>query len=114
MTLRACSTSSVSLVAVLDELEKISEDLPTKERVKRWLKNTAIITAASGVGAAAMTLGEDVLKRKLGPTWATLSPSTKRYIIGPALGVSSLGAGIMAKKMYDEQKRRATEPMPKG
>lgn len=105
MTTPTSSHSSVSLAALFDELEKIAEDRERKDQLKRWAKNTAAVVGAAGLGAAVTTAGEGLLKRHLGPTWATLPPATKRYIIGPALGLTTLGTGILAKKQYDEYQR---------
>lgn len=93
---------SATLEALSDELQKIAADEGRKEKVKKWLKNTALISAGVGAGTAA-TMGIDKLVgSKLGPTWQSISPNTKKLVLGPLLGLSALGSRLVAKKLHEE------------
>lgn len=102
------SLSSDVLGSLLDELEKIAADDRAK-KAKRWLKNTAIVAAGTGMGTAAMMATERVLTTALGPHWAKLTPSTQKMILVPAMGLTSAGASLALKKLLDERKRTESE-----
>lgn len=103
--MRASKTSSLSsdvLGGLLDELEKIAEDDQAK-RLKRWMKNTAIIAAGTGAGTGAMMVSERLLSSALGSHWAVMSPTAKKLVVGPLIGLTSVGAGLAAKKLFEER-----------
>lgn len=94
--------SVVVHAALFDELEKISEATQpqdNKTKIKKWLKNTALITAGAGAGAAATTVLDKILRDNLGNYWKSMSPTTKRLIVGPLIGISTVGALAAAHKL---------------
>lgn len=102
-------TSSVPLVtraALFDELGKIAEAQPgNTEKLKKWLKNSAIVATAAGAGTAATMVTDKLLGDKLGPGWKSLSPKTKMLIIGPLIGLSTLGGVAAAQKLHEARKK---------
>lgn len=105
--MRASRTSCLSsdvLGGLLDELEKIAETEQSK-KVKHWLKNTAIVAAGTGAGTGAMMITEKALSSVVGPHWATMSPTSKKLIVGSLIGLSSVGAGLAAKKLFEERQK---------
>lgn len=102
------SLSSDAVGALLDELEKISEDARAK-KAKRWLKNTAIVAAGTGMGTGAMMLAEKLTTTALSPHWRLLNPTVRNLLLGSAVGVTSTGAALLAAKLFDERGRNENE-----
>jgi hypothetical protein len=96
---------------MFDELEKISADNGRKEKVKRWLKDTALITGAAGVGAGVSMLAEEAAKKAFGPDWANRIPVSRR---GMVIGAGSFASGLAAKKFLEERRRRQEEEKRKA
>src|SRR3954463_12846749 len=111
-TLRS-SLSSVTQEALLDELEKIAtglapKDGKTRESLKRWAKNTAIIAGGYGAGQLLAMGAEKVVKSKFGPAWAAMPAAKRMRILGPALGLTAAGVAVAAahlKKTKEEADR---------
>lgn len=103
--MRTSSVSSVGQAAFLDELEKIAEELTKKEQVKRYLKGALLISAGAGAGTGAVMLADKALSRAA-PAWNSLSPTVKKLIVGPALGITTVGALVAAQKLREEQIKR--------
>lgn len=103
-------TSSAHLVtraALFDELGKIAEvqQPGNRERTKRWLKNTALVTAGAGAGTAVTMVADRLIGSKLGPSWQSLDPKVKMLVIGPLVGLSTLGGVVAAKKRMEAIKK---------
>ena len=99
--------SGVTLVALLDELEKIAEaQNPTnKEKAIRWIKGTAQIAAGAGMGAALTTIANKYIDRKAIPLLRSLDPSVQRMIIAPLAAVAAIGTAVAAQKLMEERNR---------
>ena len=102
--------SSVTLGALQDELEKIADALTKKEenkkKLKKWLKNTALVAAGTGVGEAAAQGAAHLAKKKFGPAWAQTPRAKKLRILGPAIGAGTAGIALATsyiKKKYEEE-----------
>lgn len=99
MTIRTFSLSSVTLEALSDELMKIAAAQEAKEtqqsrrdRLKKYLKSTALISAGAGVGYGAGMIAEKAFEKLFGPKWNSLPLSSKLRILGAAAGAASVGA----------------------
>lgn len=73
-----------------------------REKIKKWLKNTALLAGGAGAGAAAVT-GIDHLAKKYAPN---ISPSAKKYVLGPLLGLAFVGSRLATKKFEEERMKR--------
>jgi hypothetical protein len=105
-TTRTSSLSSATREALFDELVKIAEEAEKKqgnEKLKRWVKNTAIIAAGAGAGQGLAMLGEKALASKFGPKWAQMSAQSKMRILGPALGAATAGSLLAAQYLKKVQ-----------
>jgi hypothetical protein len=102
-------TSSARLAthaALFDELGKIAEAQPgNSEKLKKWVKNSALVAAGAGAGTAATMIVDKFLGDKLGKTWQSTDPKTKMLIIGPLIGVSTMGAVMASRKLMAERKK---------
>lgn len=103
----------VTIVALSDELEKIAAATAVKKEepkksggFKTWAKNTAIIGAGAGLGHGAGMLVDKGLEKAYGDKWAKWSTSTKKKIIGPALGAATAGA-FLANQWREKKKEEA-------
>jgi len=102
--------SEATLAGLCDELEKIAEaDKSRGEKLKGWLKNTALITAGAGAGTAATMVVDKIVGDKLGPAWQNTDAKTKMLIIGPLIGISTLGAVVASRKLLEERRKRETQ-----
>lgn len=96
--------SSDVLGAFIDELEKIgSAEQERKEKIKRWVRNSAIIAAGTGAGTGASMLTEHAARHLLGAKWATMSPSSRQLVLAPAIGLTSIGAAMAARRLMEER-----------
>lgn len=93
--------SSAALSALRDEFEKIA-DAERNAKLKRWLKNSAIIAAGTGAGTGAALLTNEGLKRAIGPQWRSLSPTMRKAILAPAVGITSIGAAHAFRRLLEE------------
>lgn len=93
--------------ALFDELEKIASALheERRHRTKKWLKNTAIVSAAAGTSVALTAIGQRVFDKKLGPAWEKLDDKAKAFIVAPLLGLTFLGSRMLGKKVIEERKK---------
>ena len=96
LTTRTSWLSSATQEGLLDEVEKIAEELTpkddeTKRRIQKWLKNTAIRAGGAAAGQVAARGVEKALKSKMGPEWAK-----KVRTIGPAMGAITAGSALAA------------------
>lgn len=105
-TSQTSSLSSARLAGLFDELVKISEAQSNKEKAKQWMKNTALIAAGAGAGTGAGMLVERFAKKNIGPMFAHADPRTKAMILGALAGGGSIAASLLAKKLYEERKKR--------
>ncbi len=102
--MRTSKPSSVIQLAFTDELEKIAEEeVNNKQRFKKWLKNTALIAAGTGLGTGIAMVGDKGLRAGLGPTWKTLDPRTRLAILSAGAALTSSGAAALHKKMEKEK-----------
>lgn len=105
-TMQTFSASSASQAAFLDELEKIAEELSRKEQTKRFLKGALTIAAGAGAGTGAVMLADKAVGKVVGQHWSSLSPAVKKLIVGPALGLSTVGGMMAVQKLREEQNKR--------
>lgn len=99
--------SSRELLGLFDELEKISSELTPpdkKERVKRWLKASALTAGGVGAGTAIYMLGDEFLTKKLGPSWKTLDPGTRKKLLTAAALPIPILSMVGAKKLVDARR----------
>jgi hypothetical protein len=102
----ATFSPSSSRAAFLDELEKIAEAMAGEEDRKKWLKNALLIAAGAGAGTGAVMLGDRAIGKVIGPSWGAMSPAAKRLLVGPALGLTTIGALVAAERLYEEQQKK--------
>jgi len=106
-------TSSAHLVthaALFDELEKIAEaQLGTGDKAKRWLKNSALVAAGAGAGAAAGTVLDKYLVTHLGKAWQSADTKTKMLVLAPLIGLSTVGAVVAGHKLMGEHHKAMNE-----
>lgn len=102
-------TFSVRLVtrgAVFDELEKIAEAQPSNsDKAKKWLKNSALVAAGAGAGAAASTVLDKYLTTHLGNAWQSTDIKTKMLVLAPLIGLSTVGAVVAGHKVMGEHQK---------
>lgn len=91
MTTPTSSLPSATLAGLSSELQKIAEETKSP-KLKKWLKNTALISAGYGAGQGLGMLGEEALRAALGKKWNGWSSDTKRKVIGTALGLATAGS----------------------
>ena len=108
----------ITLKALSSELEKIaakkktkappappvSTDSPRKARIKKFLKNTAVISAGTGVGAGLGTVGDMLLQHYVPKSKAPTA--TKLKWLGTALGLASTGA-LIGKEWLQHERQEA-------
>lgn len=92
-------SGDVMMAACVDEFQKIAEEalqVPEQKKVTfpRWMKNTAIIGAGVGTGTAVGMVTEKALMHFGGPLWHSLSPTTKRMVLGPAIAGAGIGTAL--------------------
>jgi len=98
--------STIRHSAFLDELEKIAEDrLEKSQQFKKWLKNTALIAAGTGVGTGTVMVGEKVLNHALGDKWRSLPPKTRMAIAAPIASAAGMGAMLFLQKLNEEKSK---------
>jgi hypothetical protein len=98
-----------------DELEKISaakgisaEDRQRREKLKKWAKNTALFAAGTGAGTGTAMIGERLISSAFGARWKAMPKSKQMAILGPAIGIASVGGALLMRKALEE-KRKADE-----
>lgn len=97
--------SLASATAFTDELVKIAQANQKKGQFKKWLKDTSIVAAGTGLGTGAYMLGERALTKKLGPKWGSLTPATRRSVAGAASAAATVGGLLLAHKLAKEKKQ---------
>jgi hypothetical protein len=99
-TALSSSLHPISRLSFYDELEKIaSERQPKNNKVKRWLKSTAIVSAGAGIGTGAYMGGERLAKKLVGKRWDRMNPKTRLAILGPASALAGYGAARLTRKV---------------
>lgn len=88
----------VTHAALFDELGKIAEVHDNREKLKKWLKNSALVAAGAGAGTAATMVVDKLMGDKLGKIWQGMDPKTKMFIVGPLVGLSTLAAVAAGRK----------------
>jgi hypothetical protein len=100
------SSSSARFVGFLDEISKIAEAQrqPTnKERLKKFVKNTLLIAAGTGVGTGLGTIADELGRRYFGQKYKALSPKTQSIIVGAITAASALATNnFMSERMRAE------------
>lgn len=98
------------LGGLFDELGKIAEvkKKPDSGRFKKFLKNTAIISAGTGAGVGAAELAQKALEKAFAGRWAGIPSPTKRRLLGAALGLASSGA-FVAREWNAHERREASK-----
>lgn len=85
-----------------DELEKISEAAPSKkEKFKKWLKSTAVLSAGYGIGHGSAYAIDRVLSKNLN----TIPLTVKHKMLGPAVGIGGAAASYSIKKMIEHHRK---------
>ncbi len=106
-------SSSPRLVGLLDELEKIAQGQPPENpqpqedrnaKRKNTIKTALILGAGAAVGGGAMTALDEVLSKHLGPRFNALPSSTKKFVVGPLVGLAATGSILAARKLREEHK----------
>lgn len=104
--------TAVSRAALFDELEKIAAAQSNKaqararrEKVKKWLKGTALVAAGTGAGTGAAMLGDKVISGAFGPKWRSLPREMRLKILAPAISVSTMGGAYLAKRLMEEKRK---------
>jgi hypothetical protein len=101
--MRTTPTSSlpgITVAALCDELEKIAK----KGSFKKLFKDSLAISAGAGAGTALAMGAEKLLSKKLGPSWAKVSPGTKKVLVVPMAALAGFGAMHAARKMQEAQR----------
>lgn len=112
---KTSSLSLATLAALSDEVEKIAAkrkppapppatESPRKARLKKFLKNTAVISAGTGVGAGLGTAGDMLIQKYI--TKSTAPRETKLKWLGAALGLASTGA-LIGKEWLQHERQEA-------
>lgn len=103
------TNSGATRAALLDELSKIAEatQKPSNERLKKFMKSTAIIGAGTGLGYGAAMLADKGLSTALGSRWATLGTPAQKKLVGALLGLASSGAFVGREWLGHERKEAA-------
>lgn len=89
----------VTHAALFDELEKIAETSPNREKLKKWLKETALTTAGVGAGTAAALIVDKLIGKHLG------NPGSLGRTL-PLLGLQAIGTVAGQKLMQAKFKAR--------
>lgn len=101
------SLSSARLAGLSDELQKISEATQSRgEKLKKLLSTSALVAGGAGAGAAVTTVADRFLKNNLGSLWKNTDPKVKTFVVGPLLGVATLGSIMAAKALAKERAKR--------
>ncbi len=104
MTTRTSSRASAT--AFVDELTKIAAAKAPSEKkgkLKRWLKNSALVAAGTGLGTGAYMVAEKGVGSKFGKRWSSLHPNTRRGIAGAGAGAATVGGLLLASKLAKER-----------
>lgn len=91
----------VGHAALFDELEKIAEKNP---KLKKWIRNAALITAGAGAGTAVAMVADRALTSVVGSKFNSLSRDAKMKLLGLGLGIATTGAymaGTLQKRVED-------------
>lgn len=94
-----------SATAFADELVKIAKANQKKGQFKKWLKDSSIVAAGTGLGTGAYMLGERALAPRLGPKWNSLKPATRASVAGAASMAATVGGLLLAHKLMKERQK---------
>lgn len=104
--------TAASRAALFDELEKIAADQAGKaqararrEKLKKWLKSTALVAAGTGAGTGAAMIGDRLISSAFGAKWRGLPKEKRLAIIGPASGIAAMGGALLARKLMEEKRK---------
>lgn len=98
---RTFSHSSVAAAALVDEFTKIAQ-AKKKGKLKKFLKNTAIVAGGYGLGHGAGMLADEFIAKKV---LKNIPLEKKKRWVGPALGAATAGSMLIAerlKRMHEE------------
>jgi hypothetical protein len=74
-----------------------------KSKFKRWLKNSLIVAGAAGTGTAATMVADKALGPHMGKMWNKMSPTMKRAVVGPLIGLTGIGAVLASQKLMQQR-----------
>lgn len=96
-----------SLNGLSNELLKIAEAEQKKpSKLKRYLKNSAIIAGGYGLGHGLGMLADKGAKKAFGEKWTKMVPESKKRWIYPALGAASAGS-FLANEYLNYKRQQA-------
>lgn len=101
MSLGPGSLSSITRLALYDELVKISESTGAQRRRQavKWLKGTTAVAAGTGVGTGLYHIGQKGAEKLLGKKWAALSPTIRRSLLTAGAGAAGIGSAALAHRL---------------
>ena len=109
-TIETSSLSGAVQEGLFDELLKIAEDGEKKPgKFKKWLKSSLLIAGGTGAGTAAAMAADKFLTPRLGPKFQSLSPATRKLILGSASGLALAGSYLAGRKILEERHKREDE-----
>lgn len=105
----ASRLDSLTKLAFCDELVKISrsaEQEANRQKAKKFVKNTLLISSGMAAGTGLAMIAEDVAKRWAGPAWDRMPVQKRISILGPIVSAGSIAAPLLIKKLMEEKARR--------
>lgn len=99
--------NDVQLTAFADELTKIAES--SHPKLKRWLKNTAILAAAAGTSVGAGMLVERGAQTLLAKHWASMTPAARSNIKNGLAGLAGMGVAMASDSVFRERSKSSTD-----
>src|SRR5947209_15680044 len=105
--LREAPLNDIQFTAFADELTKIAES--NHPKLKRWLKNTAILAGAAGASVGAGMLIERGAQKFLAQRWASLTPAARSNIKNGLAGVAGMGVAMAGDSVFRERLKRSTD-----
>jgi hypothetical protein len=92
-----------TLASFFDELEKVADSPATppsrKKKLKKLLKNTALVAGGYGAGELAGHLTDAGLRAALGSKYTNWSTPTKKRLVGMGMGLTGAAALLATAHM---------------
>jgi hypothetical protein len=108
VTTKTSTDSSVTIVALRDELLKIAMSEESKRKLKNFAKSTATIAAGTGAGYGTAMLADKAFQKMLGHKWENLGSSQKKKLLGAGLGLTLAGSYV-ARSWLDKERKEANK-----
>jgi hypothetical protein len=104
------SLHPITKLAFIDELEKISREVSpqgqaNRDKAKKFLKSTAIITAGSAAGVGTFMVGDMLAKKLFGAGWNSMPKDVRHMILTAAGGAAAVGSAHYVKRLAEEREK---------